>query len=1792
MALITSGGQPPADEFDISSSGVVYRLALPQHATDYIQGKVAYSGAPYEEEMLSSMRERLQPNDLVLDVGANVGNHTVYLAKVARARVIAFEPNSALVDAIKRSVEINDLSGQVVVYPFGVGAAPGRASFEVTDEANLGGQSIAIREGGDIKVVSLDSLDIYGPVAAIKIDVEGMEADVLAGAEDLIRRDRPLIYVECIDLASFNQIVEWARVAGYYYLGSYNATPTHLFGADLGTDGPRQQNEAAIEAVRRTYILEAELRAAQASHREAALKYRELTQAYSRVRNETLPSERQRNAELAERIELLELRESSLELALKRARGEALRYQEERNHQADRARTFRSREAAARAQIARARREVEQSKAKLRRLKGSRAYRLARLLAEARRSWRRAIRLPFDTVRLVLAPGKDAGSTKVALAPGKDAESTKVAQTSTVVKTRDGSPGRGKPKRLTARLASQRVMRPAQLAEQEQAAQRAAARLRSATGAGRRIRIAAIVDDFTRQSLSLECDFLDLRPSSWREELEGFLPDLLFVESAWRGVDGTWHNSVSKVPTELVGILEWCRARAIPTVFWNKEDPVHFETFARAAAHFDHVFTTDLDKIADYRRILGHDRVRYLGFACQPKIQNPIETRQRKHALVFAGGYYRRYQERMRDLEAILEGVDGVIPVEIYDRMLGTTLDEYEFPEKYRNLIVGTLDAGRIERAYKGYRFALNLNSVKSSQTMFARRVYELLSSGTVTISNYAHGLRTIFGDVIPMSDSARGTRDHLEKLVNDPLHYERLRVMGLRKVHAEHTYADRLNYVLAAVADLPFRPRIPEVAVVAQVRSGIEARNVLEAIRRQQGVRVVPVIVTKDQEVRRILLSESVRTIEPEEARSLTMDQVVPGADALAVFSPLDWYGDNYLQDLVQAWLYADVDMVGKSEHFAAGGGSTVAIPGGGQYRYVSDLLPRRSVSRPSALHGWTLGAWLAVEDASTLSALSQFAIHSLDYCDEGLRPGVGVTGELRASLDIDTGVEMADLYAQIEDVARDVVGPLNPRVLRLGVLPSGPFDPDRESVGAGLVKDSYRVVSNLPEGAHKYLWRAERVAVKKIWRLENPQLHVQTSGDLDLRLALRFYDRQGGRVGHQVLTGGRNHTLELPEGATKVEFGVRALGSGTGWIRAVYLETIQDAPDIIRSTKQALVVTDNYPSYSDLYRNGFVHARLRAYARRGVESDVFRLRPHGQFGYHEFEGQEVVTGSAAALRRMLDQGSHTTIMVHFLNSRMWSVLREYQESHRIIVWVHGAEVQPWWRREYNYETPEELEAAKPTSDERLRFWREVLDELGPKTHFVFVSRYFAGEVSEDLEREFPPGQVSIIHNPIDVEIFDYVEKGPEARKKILSIRPFASAKYANDLSVAAVLDLSREPWFSELEFRFVGDGRLFEETVAPLRDFPNVTIEQGFLDQPSIARLHKKYGVFLVPTRMDAQGVSKDEAMASGLVPVTSDVAAIPEFVDGEVGYLAPYDDYRGLADAIREMYYAPDEFLRRSRAAAARTRTQTSANVIVPQELALIVGGDRTTEGGAAGTGPADRAIAILGSCVSRDMFEVFKERIAPPVAYFARSSLASAMCLHPFTGVDTSSIQSAFQRRVVEFDLSGEFRRFAFEGDYDILLIDLVDERFDLVRRGRALATRSNEFLRATVEEEGLEHVPALSEEYFALWEEAWSLFVEEMRRADRLDRVRVNEVYWTQRLLGGGELPPNFSPRKIEANNAFLARMYSRMAEDLEVAQFLRYPPGELVADPNHRWGPAPFHYANSAYEHLVEGLTR
>ena len=320
------------------------------------------------------------------------------------------------------------------------------------------------------------------------------------------------------------------------------------------------------------------------------------------------------------------------------------------------------------------------------------------------------------------------------------------------------------------------------------------------------LRVAGIMDTFTRACFEPEVDLVTFTPENWRETLEKRPPNLLFVESAWQGNDGSWQYRIGQYDDvlsiglpDLASLTTWCRKQGIPTVFWNKEDPIHFARFRRASTLFDVVLTTDADCVDEYAKLFvqGADVIEALPFAAQPALHNPTGNMgPRDPRPVFAGTYYKsRHEERKRSLEQLLDAARPFDLV-IYDRTHGDGDPSTGFPERFESHIAGGLPYDEMVRVYGRHKVFLNTNSVVSSPTMFSRRVFELLACGTPVVSTPGLGLEKMLGEVVDIVDDEASAREAIARLIEDEDWWWQRSRAGLQLVMSQHTYADRLAQV------------------------------------------------------------------------------------------------------------------------------------------------------------------------------------------------------------------------------------------------------------------------------------------------------------------------------------------------------------------------------------------------------------------------------------------------------------------------------------------------------------------------------------------------------------------------------------------------------------------------------------------------------------------------------------------------------------------------------------------------------------------------------------------------------------------------------------------------------------------------------------------------------------------------------------------------------------------------------------------------------------------------------------
>ncbi len=206
------------------------------NAKDHIFSIIRTARRFYEREFLEALAVYIKPGELVLDVGANIGNHTLFFAGVCGARVIAFEPNPRSADLLRANIAANGLDDMARVEEIALGASEGAGEMENTGgENNLGAASVKIDGEGAIVIRRLDSIELAERPVLIKVDVEGMDLDVLKGAEQTLRTHTPIVAVEAADRATFLAIASFLEGLGYAHLETHNYTPTHVFEPVGGT---------------------------------------------------------------------------------------------------------------------------------------------------------------------------------------------------------------------------------------------------------------------------------------------------------------------------------------------------------------------------------------------------------------------------------------------------------------------------------------------------------------------------------------------------------------------------------------------------------------------------------------------------------------------------------------------------------------------------------------------------------------------------------------------------------------------------------------------------------------------------------------------------------------------------------------------------------------------------------------------------------------------------------------------------------------------------------------------------------------------------------------------------------------------------------------------------------------------------------------------------------------------------------------------------------------------------------------------------------------------------------------------------------------------------------------------------------------------------------------------------------------------------------------------------------------------------------------------------------------------
>lgn len=219
-----------------------------------------------------------------------------------------------------------------------------------------------------------------------------------------------------------------------------------------------------------------------------------------------------------------------------------------------------------------------------------------------------------------------------------------------------------------------------------------------------------------------------------------------------------------------------------------------------------------------------------------------------------------------------------------------------------------------------------------------------------------------------------------------------------------------------------------------------------------------------------------------------------------------------------------------------------------------------------------------------------------------------------------------------------------------------------------------------------------------------------------------------------------------------------------------------------------------------------------------------------------------------------------------------------------------------------------------------------------------------------------------------------------------------------------------------------------------------------------------------------------------------------------------------------------------------------------------------------------------VAILGSCVTRDAFNYDSNKDFEITHYFARTSLISQMLgKGNFKKYNFEKISSNFQKNMIQNDIDSTFLD-KLDDNFDVLLVDFIDERFNLLVNKEEVLTLSSEFVSSENFYSSEKVLESGSFEWFELWKKAFKDFIDSYRLKFN-KRILINKVFWSVNKSNGSK----FSDQSVDDENLKLNKIYGYVEEILGCECFITYDESEIIANSDHVWGEAPFHYVDDLY---------
>lgn len=406
------------------------------------------------------------------------------------------------------------------------------------------------------------------------------------------------------------------------------------------------------------------------------------------------------------------------------------------------------------------------------------------------------------------------------------------------------------------------------------------------------LKIAIITDEFMYNYYKDAVNLVYINYFDYKNIMENNDVDIFMFVSCWNGVeDNDWRGGIPLAPLKIdriYEVIDWYKAKGIPTVFQSIEDPSNYVSFKNIAKKCDYIFTSDKDMIPEYKTYCSNENVFLLEYGVNPIFHNPIgiKANEKLKEVLFAGSWMKRYEDRCVDMVKIFDGVlESERKLDIIDRNFDLEVPFYYYPLKYIPYTSPAVGHSDLQKIQKLYDYIINLNSIKYSSTMCAMRVYEAQALGNIILSNYSTAVNNYNPNVFIINDKSEVTTIMNSFNQEDTYKYQ---VDGIRNVMTNQTVFERLKYIFDTI-NYPNNINLEKNVLVIAKKLTPRVKEMFE----NQSYKNKFLVDVKD-----------VKNLKDE-------------YDFVTFFKEDYTYEEYYLQDMINAFKYTNSDYVTKSSYY-----------------------------------------------------------------------------------------------------------------------------------------------------------------------------------------------------------------------------------------------------------------------------------------------------------------------------------------------------------------------------------------------------------------------------------------------------------------------------------------------------------------------------------------------------------------------------------------------------------------------------------------------------------------------------------------------------------------------------------------------------------------------------------------------------------------------------------------------------------------------------------------------------------